>query len=317
VSEGHGAAQLTLTLSSSMIEQCGSSWSVTDANASFDSRHALCRPAADPPSRGPFFRAALAAWWPVRAKSGLAWRRRGARRSRRGLLAVGQAPSSSEDSIQGAPTVVSHPASCRRCASPPCPTRPGSEASFSTRRVPARALVRPRRPARPLRPLEPSPRDDLRYQRCGPSSIALSLASWWEAARARRPMSARVNSSFVARFGGLDEHLLGPEKGLVSPSWTHSHRSILASPMAVAEPSFREQVGGLGHRLLMPSADADLHVAGRIAWSRITEARTVRRRQTLFTVSEETSLGMPPLIWAWRRGDLVPGRPAAPAPSTT
>src|SRR5436305_148472 len=39
----------------------------------------------------------------------------------------------------------------------------------------------------------------------------------------------------------------------------------------------------------------------RIAWSRITAARTPLAH-TLLTVSEETSLGMPALICAWREG---------------
>src|SRR3954468_14064527 len=39
----------------------------------------------------------------------------------------------------------------------------------------------------------------------------------------------------------------------------------------------------------------------RIAWSRITLARRPLA-QTLLTVSEETSLGIPALIWAWREG---------------
>ncbi len=36
-------------------------------------------------------------------------------------------------------------------------------------------------------------------------------------------------------------------------------------------------------------------------WSTIPPARSPEA-QTLFTVSEETSFGIPPLIWAWRLG---------------
>src|SRR3954447_9156305 len=39
----------------------------------------------------------------------------------------------------------------------------------------------------------------------------------------------------------------------------------------------------------------------RIAWSRITVARRPEAH-TLLTVSDDTSLGMPALIWAWREG---------------
>ena len=51
----------------------------------------------------------------------------------------------------------------------------------------------------------------------------------------------------------------------------------------------------------MPPPTPTLMSPARIAWSMITEARRPDA-QTLLIVSEETSLGMPALIWAWREG---------------
>ena len=51
----------------------------------------------------------------------------------------------------------------------------------------------------------------------------------------------------------------------------------------------------------MPPPTPTCTSPARIAWSRITEARSPDA-QTLLIVSEETSLGMPALICAWREG---------------
>ena len=54
----------------------------------------------------------------------------------------------------------------------------------------------------------------------------------------------------------------------------------------------------------MPPATATSRSPARIDWSTMPAER-MPEAQTLFTVSEETSLGIPPLIWAWRRGHLA------------
>ena len=51
----------------------------------------------------------------------------------------------------------------------------------------------------------------------------------------------------------------------------------------------------------MPPATATSRSPARTAWSTIPAER-MPDAHTLFTVSEETSLGMPPLIWACREG---------------
>ena len=51
----------------------------------------------------------------------------------------------------------------------------------------------------------------------------------------------------------------------------------------------------------MPPPTPTCMSPARIAWSMITEARRPDA-QTLLIVSEETSLGIPALICAWREG---------------
>ncbi len=51
----------------------------------------------------------------------------------------------------------------------------------------------------------------------------------------------------------------------------------------------------------MPPATPTSRSPARTAWSMIPADR-IPEAQTLFTVSLETSFGMPPLIWAWREG---------------
>ena len=51
----------------------------------------------------------------------------------------------------------------------------------------------------------------------------------------------------------------------------------------------------------MPPATPTSRSPARTAWS-IIPADRIPDAHTLFTVSLETSLGMPPLIWAWREG---------------
>ena len=51
----------------------------------------------------------------------------------------------------------------------------------------------------------------------------------------------------------------------------------------------------------MPPATATSRSPARTDWSTMPAERSPEAH-TLFTVSEETSFGMPPLIWAWRLG---------------
>ncbi len=51
----------------------------------------------------------------------------------------------------------------------------------------------------------------------------------------------------------------------------------------------------------MPPVTPISRSPARIAWSAIPIER-MPEAQTLLTVSEGTSLGMPALIWAWREG---------------
>ena len=51
----------------------------------------------------------------------------------------------------------------------------------------------------------------------------------------------------------------------------------------------------------MPPPTPTSRSPARIAWSSSTLARSPEA-QTLLIVSEETSFGMPALIWAWREG---------------
>ncbi len=65
----------------------------------------------------------------------------------------------------------------------------------------------------------------------------------------------------------------------------------------------------------MPPATATSRSPARTAWSTMPAAR-MPDAQTLFTVSDETSLGMPPLICAWREGTW-PWPACSTCPKTT
>jgi hypothetical protein len=65
----------------------------------------------------------------------------------------------------------------------------------------------------------------------------------------------------------------------------------------------------------MPPATATSRSPARTAWSTIPAERSPEA-QTLLTVSEETSLGMPPLICAWRLG-IWPWPACRTCPNTT
>ena len=65
----------------------------------------------------------------------------------------------------------------------------------------------------------------------------------------------------------------------------------------------------------MPPATATSRSPARIDWSTMPADR-MPEAQTLFTVSEETSFGMPPLIWAWRLG-ICPWPAWSTWPNTT
>ena len=129
-----------------------------------------------------------------------------------------------------------------------------------------------------------------------PSSVAL-WASWCERT-ANLSMSARViSSSFETSLASLI--ICFSVKGLVSPSWVMASIAC-TSPMRKPKRASGSRYGAL---LIdsMPPVTPISRSPARIAWS----ARPIVRMpeaQTLFTVSEGTSLGMPPLIWAWREG---------------
>ena len=129
-----------------------------------------------------------------------------------------------------------------------------------------------------------------------PSSVALA-ASWWERA-AKRSMSARViSSSFETSEASLIICL--PVNGLVRPSWVIAS---IAWTSPIRNPN-RAPGRRYGAWLIdsMPPVTATSTSPARIAWSAMPTAR-IPDAQTLFTVSDGTSRGIPALICAWREG---------------
>ena len=90
-----------------------------------------------------------------------------------------------------------------------------------------------------------------------------------------------------------------PENGFVSPSWTIAS-SALASPMRKPKRALGSMYGAQDIDSMPPPTPTSTSPA-RICASRMPTARTLEA-QTLLIVSEETSLGMPALICAWREG---------------
>ena len=130
-----------------------------------------------------------------------------------------------------------------------------------------------------------------------PSSIAASASSW----RAQRPaveVGAR-QLELVADLGGLVEHLAAAERVGEAVVDHRVQRLGVAHPVAEA----RLRAAGTARRTSTPCRRRrrPRRRPARIAWSRITVARRPEA-QTLLMVSEETSLGIPALICAWREG---------------
>ena len=119
-------------------------------------------------------------------------------------------------------------------------------------------------------------------------------------------MSARV-TRLVGDLARLIDHLLLSER-VGEPVVRHRvDRADVSHPEAEAGP--RQEVGRLAHRL-HAARNTDVDVSGADRLAKIPIVR-MPEAQTLLTVSEGTSRGIPALIWAWREG-IIPARPAAP-----
>jgi hypothetical protein len=90
-----------------------------------------------------------------------------------------------------------------------------------------------------------------------------------------------------------------PVNGLVRPSCIIASIAF-TSPMRKPKRAPGSRYGALDIDSI-PPATATSRSPARIAWSRMPTAR-MPDAQTLLTVSDGTSLGMPLLIWAWRDG---------------
>ncbi len=125
-------------------------------------------------------------------------------------------------------------------------------------------------------------------------------------------MSTRViSSSFETSLASLIICL--PVKALVRPSWVIAS-SAWTSPIRKPKRAFGSRYGAL---LIdsMPPVRATSVSPARIAMSAMPSVR-MPEAQTLLIVSEGTSFGMPPLIWAWREG-IWPWPACSTWPKTT
>ncbi len=129
-----------------------------------------------------------------------------------------------------------------------------------------------------------------------PSSVALTASSCERSAQ--RSMSGRVISSSEATSLASWAMCL-PENGLVRPSLIIASIA-LPSPMRKPNRACLSRYGALDIDSMPPPTPTSMSPA-RIAESIIPAAR-IPEAQTLLIVSEETSLGMPALIWACREG---------------
>ena len=129
-----------------------------------------------------------------------------------------------------------------------------------------------------------------------PSSVARA-ASWCERA-AQRSMSGRlISSSFETSLASLIICL--SVNGLVSPSWVIASTAGL-SPMRKPNRAPGSRYGAFDIDSIPPATPISRSPA-RIAWSATPIVR-IPEAQTLFTVSDGTSRGIPALICAWREG---------------
>src|SRR3954454_16065402 len=129
-----------------------------------------------------------------------------------------------------------------------------------------------------------------------PSSVAAIARSWLRSAQ--RSMSARGSSSSSATSPASSNICL-PVNGLRRPSLIIASIAF-ASPMRKPKRACLSRYGAL---LIdsMPPATPTSRSPARIEASIMPAAR-MPEAQTLLMVSEETSFGMPALIWAWREG---------------
>ena len=113
----------------------------------------------------------------------------------------------------------------------------------------------------------------------------------------------------VADLARLVDHLLARER-VGEPVVGHRVDRLRRRPCG-SRSGRREAGRGRCDIDSMPPPTPTPTSPARIAWSSRPTAR-MPEAQTLLTVSEGTSLGIPASICAWREGS-VPGRPAAPA----
>ena len=111
-------------------------------------------------------------------------------------------------------------------------------------------------------------------------------------------MSGRVSSSSAATSEASSNICL-PVNGLRRPSLIIASIA-LASPMRKPKRALGSRYGAEDIDSMPPPTPTSTSPA-RIAWSSSAVARRPEA-QTLLMVSEETSLGIPPLIWACREG---------------
>ncbi len=111
-------------------------------------------------------------------------------------------------------------------------------------------------------------------------------------------MSGRVSST-SADTSSLSAPMCLPLNGFVSPSLT-IESIALASPIRNPKRACLSRYGAFDIDSMPPPTPTSRSPA-RIAVSSIPAAR-IPDAHTLLIVSEETSLGIPPLIWAWREG---------------
>src|SRR3954451_6128850 len=130
-----------------------------------------------------------------------------------------------------------------------------------------------------------------------PLSVASTASSWLRSAHLSR--SARVISS-SSPTSVASTNICLPVNGFVRPSCTIAS-SIFASPMRYPKRPCGSRYGAPDIDSMPPAAIGPERSPARTYWSARPTARKLDA-QTLFTVSEGTSFGIPPLICAWREG---------------
>src|SRR5215218_9089995 len=200
------------------------------------------------------------------------------------------AHSSEATTIAPAPSLT--PGELPAVCEPSLPCRPGSLASFS-REESRRGDSSTSTTVSPFRPLIVT---ETISSGIRPSSVAAIVRSCERSAQ--RSMSARVISS-SSPTSVASWNICLPVKALVRPSWTIAS-SALASPMRKPKRAFGSRYGACDIDSMPPPTPTSMSPA-RIDWSSSPTAR-MPDAQTLLIVSEETSIGIPALICAWREG---------------